>query len=351
MIQEIDLISPGLLVDSKIVQSNIDWILKQVDNNPQRLRPHIKTHKTREVNQMLLAAGITKFKAATIAEAELLALDEAPDVLLSMQPTGSTLTRFIGLQKKYPKTSFSCLLDDRVAASQLAEMCETQKVFVDLNMGMNRTGIRPENAMPLIEYIQQLDSLMLVGLHAYDGHIRDLNIQDRKKHVEKDFACFYELVSQLDSNLELVVGGTPSFLVHHQNPKFVCSPGTFVFFDIGYAKLYPQESVQLAVQIIGRIISKPTNHTICIDVGHKSVAPENTIENRLTFIDHPDWTLVSQSEEHGIIEVGDSLAYSIGEIIRMFPYHICPTVALHQSLQVTDGSTWNVLARDRKITI
>jgi D-serine deaminase-like pyridoxal phosphate-dependent protein len=106
MIQERDLISPGLLVDPKIVQANIAWILKQVDNNPHRLRPHIKTHKTREVNQMLLAAGIYKFKAATIAEAELLALDEAPDVLLSMQPTGTTLTRFIELQKKYPKTSF-----------------------------------------------------------------------------------------------------------------------------------------------------------------------------------------------------------------------------------------------------
>ncbi len=351
MIQERDLVSPGLLVDPKIVQANIAWILNQVDKNPHRLRPHIKTHKTREVNQMLLTAGIYKFKAATIAEAELLALDEAPDVLLSMQPTGTTLTRFIELQKKYPKTSFSCLLDDRVPATQLAEVSENQKVFVDLNMGMNRTGIRPEAALPLIHQIQSLSSLQLVGLHAYDGHIRDANIEDRKKHVEKDFEHFYDLVNQLDSNLELVVGGTPSFLVHHQNPKFVCSPGTFVFFDTGYAKLYPQESVQLAVQIIGRIISKPTNNTICIDVGHKSVAPENSIENRLTFINHPEWKLLSQSEEHGIVEVGDNSSYAIGEVIRMYPYHICPTVALHQSLQVTDGTTWKVLARDRKITI
>jgi D-serine deaminase-like pyridoxal phosphate-dependent protein len=351
MIQERDLVSPGLLVDPKIVQANIAWILNQVDNNPNRLRPHIKTHKTREVNQMLLAAGIYKFKAATIAEAELLALDEAPDVLLSMQPTGTTLTRFIELQKKYPKTSFSCLLDDRVAATQLADVCENQKVFVDLNMGMNRTGIRPENAMPLIEHIKQLDALTLIGLHAYDGHIRDVAIEDRKKHVAEEFKSFYELLDKLDMNLELVVGGTPSFLVHHANPAFVCSPGTFVFFDTGYAKLYPQESVQLAVQIIGRIISKPTDKTICIDVGHKSVAPENNIENRLTFIGHPDWKLVSQSEEHGIIDVGDSSTYAIGEIIRMHPYHICPTVALHQFLQLADGTSWKVLARDRKITV
>jgi D-serine deaminase-like pyridoxal phosphate-dependent protein len=218
-------------------------------------------------------------------------------------------------------------------------------------MGMNRTGIRPEEALPLIQYIQETTSLQLVGLHAYDGHIRDVNMEDRKNHVKADFKAFFELVDQLGADLELVVGGTPSFLVHHQNPNFVCSPGTFVFFDTGYAKLYPKESIQLAVQIIGRIISKPTNHTICMDVGHKSVAPENAIENRVTFIDHPAWQLLSQSEEHGIVEVGDSSPYAIGDVIRMYPYHICPTVALHQSLQVTDGSTWKVLARDRKITI
>lgn len=351
MIPEANLVSPGLLVDPQLVKANIDWILNQVANNPHRIRPHIKTHKTREVNQMLLASGIYKFKAATIAEAELLALDEAPDVLLSMQPTGTTLTRFIELQKKYPKTSFSCLLDDRVAARQLAEVSSNQRVFVDLNMGMNRTGIRPEEALPLIQYIQATASLQLIGLHAYDGHIRDVNMEDRKNHVKADFKAFFELVDQLGADLELVVGGTPSFLVHHQNPNFVCSPGTFVFFDTGYAKLYPKESIQLAVQIIGRIISKPTNHTICMDVGHKSVAPENAIENRVTFIDHPAWQLLSQSEEHGIVEVGDSSPYAIGDVIRMYPYHICPTVALHQSLQVTDGSTWKVLARDRKITI
>jgi D-serine deaminase-like pyridoxal phosphate-dependent protein len=351
MMNEANLVSPGLLVDPQLVQANIDWILKQVDNNPARLRPHIKTHKTREVNQMLLASGIYKFKAATIAEAELLALDEAPDVLLSMQPTGSTLTRFIQLQQKYPQTSFSCLLDDRVTASELAQCVTNQKIFIDLNMGMNRTGIRPEEAMSLIEHINQLNTLAIVGLHAYDGHIRDLDMEDRKRHVERDFVGFYELIKQLDPNLEWVVGGTPSFLVHHQNPDFVCSPGTFVFFDTGYAKLYPKDSIQLAVQIIGRIISKPTQHTLCIDVGHKSVAPENSIDNRVTFIDHPEWSLVSQSEEHGIIEVGDSSPYQIGDLIRMYPFHICPTVALHQEIQVENAPAWKVLARDRKLTI
>ena len=343
--------SPGLLVNPEIVKKNIEWVLKQVDNNPERLRPHIKTHKTREVNKLLLEAGISKFKAATIAEAELLALDEAPDVLLSMQPTGTTLLRFIDLTKKYTKTSFACILDDEQSAHALNAVSDDQRVYIDLNMGMNRTGIKPEDSKPLIELVNQLSNLQLVGIHAYDGHIRDLDLEDRKKHVELDFQSFYALLPHLSSDLELVVGGTPSFLVHHSNPNYVCSPGTFVFFDTGYAKLYPENSLELAVQVIGRVISIPTNHTISIDVGHKSVAPENAIENRLQFIDHPDWKLLSQSEEHGIVEVGDSSAFQIGDVVRTYPYHICPTVALHQYLQVGDGTVWKVLARDRKITI
>jgi D-serine deaminase-like pyridoxal phosphate-dependent protein len=343
--------SPGLLVNPEIVKKNIQWVLNQVDNNPTRLRPHIKTHKTREVNQLLLTAGITKFKAATIAEAELLALDEAPDVLLSMQPTGTTLYRFIALVKKYPNTSFACLLDDAQAAITLNAVSSNQRVFIDLNMGMNRTGIKPEDSLPLMMQIEQLPNLVLSGLHAYDGHIRDVQIEERQKHVEQDFQTFYSLLSQVRDDLELVVGGTPSFLVHHQNSNYVCSPGTFVFFDTGYAKLYPENSLELAVQVIGRIISIPTDHTISIDVGHKSVAPENGIDNRLQFIEHPEWKLLSQSEEHGIVEVGDSSAFQIGDIVRMFPYHICPTVALHQYLQVGDGTVWNVVARNRKLTI
>jgi D-serine deaminase-like pyridoxal phosphate-dependent protein len=343
--------SPGLLVNPETVQHNIQWVLKQVDNNPDRLRPHIKTHKTREVNQLLLAAGITKFKAATISEAELLALDEAPDVLLSMQPTGTTLTRFVKLCNKYPKTSFACLLDDEQAANALNSVADNQRVFVDLNMGMNRTGIKPEDSLPLIQRIQTLPNLILVGLHAYDGHIRDLDLEVRKQHIKDDFQTFYSLLSKVPEDLELVVGGTPSFLIHRHNPHYVCSPGTFVFFDTGYANLFPENSLKIAVEVIGRVISIPTDHTVTIDVGHKSVAAENSIENRLKFIDHPEWKLISQSEEHGVIEVGDSSTLRIGDIVRMYPYHICPTVALHQYLQVGDGQVWKVVARDRKLTI
>ena len=344
--------SPGLIVYPDRVKRNIFKAIEMVDGNPDRLRPHIKTHKTNEGNDLFLAAGITKFKCATIAEAELLALSESPDVLISMQLIGPNLERFKQLVAHYPKTKFSSIVDDAFAASELNRIFAdlSTGVYVDLNMGMNRTGIMPSKALALIQHIQTLPNLTLRGLHAYDGHIRDKVYEDRAKQVETDFTSFYELLGQLNhSDLELVVSGTPSFLVHHKNSQFTCSPGTFIFFDAGYAALFPENTFEFGVEIIARIISKPTDSTICIDLGHKSVAAENPIDNRVRFIDQPSWVLKSQSEEHGIVEVGDSSTYSVGEIVRMIPYHICPTVNLHSHLQVIDGGLWEVKARNRRL--
>jgi D-serine deaminase-like pyridoxal phosphate-dependent protein len=351
--------SPGLIVYPNIVAKNIAYVLDLVDNNSDRLRPHIKTHKTQEVNEMMMRAGIYKFKCATIAEAELLALSNAQDVLLSMQATGTTFSRLLQLIQTYPDTLFSCLIDTIEVAEEIQKNCQKQNiqlhVFIDLNVGMNRTGILPENASSLIQFIDSAHNLTLKGLHAYDGHIRDEDIEARKQHAFSDLASFRKLVNELDRELELVVGGTPSFLVHCHNPMYVCSPGTFVFFDAGYANLYPENSIGIAVEIIARIISKPSPTTICLDLGHKSVAPENPIYNRVRFIEHPEWNLLSQSEEHGIVEVGNHEKLYVGQVIRMVPYHICPTVALHQSLQVIENETctgfWEVKARNRKINI
>ena len=192
--------SPGLIVYPERVKHNIAKVIEMVDGNPARLRPHIKTHKTKEGNDLLLAAGITKFKCATIAEAELLALSEAPDVLISMQLIGPNLDRFKELVTHYPKTKFSSIVDDAFASSELNRIFTDLSAgdFVDLNMGMNRTGILPAKALALIQHIETLPNVTLRGLHAYDGHIRDKVYEDRVKHVETDFTSFYKLLERLN---------------------------------------------------------------------------------------------------------------------------------------------------------
>ena len=110
-ISDIDqLDTPALVVYPDRVEQNIATLVGAIDN-ADRLRPHVKTHKTKEVTQLCMDAGIRKFKCATIAEAEMLALCNAPDVLLAYQPIGPKIKRLVALIKQYPATAFSCLVD------------------------------------------------------------------------------------------------------------------------------------------------------------------------------------------------------------------------------------------------
>ena len=149
-IDEID--SPALVIHKERVRQNIHHAIEMI-KDVRKLRPHVKTSKIAEVCQLIQQAGITKFKCATIAEAEMLARISAKDVLLAYQPVGPKTKRLLSLVQTYPQTHFSCLLDNEDAAFHLSEIFSNAdtnvSVFIDLNVGMNRTGIQLENAFTL----------------------------------------------------------------------------------------------------------------------------------------------------------------------------------------------------------
>src|SRR6478736_2348848 len=166
LISNIDQIdSPALAVYTERAKENIS-ILKGFVDDVTRLRPHVKTHKSGEISKMLIEAGVKKFKCATIAEGEMLAIAGAPDVLLAYQPVGPKAARLAALIKKYPSTKFSCLIDNLLAAKHISDVAEkanlTIGVFIDLNVGMNRTGIIPEQSLKLFEDCQSLKGITIV---------------------------------------------------------------------------------------------------------------------------------------------------------------------------------------------
>ncbi len=111
-IQNIDeLDSPALAVYPERIEENIRRMI-QIAGNAERLRPHVKTHKMEEVVRMQLKNGISKFKCATIAEAEMLGNTGIQDVLLAYHPVGPKVHRLAQLTEKFPQTNFSTLIDD-----------------------------------------------------------------------------------------------------------------------------------------------------------------------------------------------------------------------------------------------
>jgi D-serine deaminase-like pyridoxal phosphate-dependent protein len=107
--------------------------------------------------------------------------------------------------------------------------------------------------------------------------------------------------------------------------------------------------------LVTRIISKPDDETICIDLGHKAVASENPLDNRVHFLNAPDLVAAGHSEEHLILKAKKNNSYKVGDVLYGVPFHICPTVALHETLAVIENhkvvGSWQVAARKRKITV
>ncbi len=362
-IQNIDTIdSPALALYPDRIQQNILTLIKSIDDVT-RLRPHIKTHKSGEVTKMMLEAGIKKFKCATISEAEMLAMAGAPDVLLSYQPVGPKANRLAELVHKYPKIKFSCLIDNLNSAKHLSTVFSDQgisiAVYFDLNVGMNRTGIVPEAALKLFEDCKLLKGINIVGLHAYDGHLRDVDFSIRTKRCNEAYskveALQKTILEKSGKKLTIVAGGTPTYSIHCKRKEIECSPGTYIYWDKGYEQILVEQQYLFAALVITRIISKPTDDTICIDLGHKSIASENPLANRVYFLNAPDLEPSGHSEEHMTLKAGIGNTLMVGDVLYGIPYHVCPTIALHNEANIIRNHTvteqWINLSRNRKITI
>jgi D-threonine aldolase len=358
---EID--SPALLVYPQRVKANIQTAIK-MSTGISMLRPHIKTHKCAEVAKLMMDAGIYKFKCATIAEAEMLAITNAKDVLLAYQPLGPKLKRFIELVKKYPLTQFSCLTDNFNSAAEqsraFSEAGLAVSIYIDINVGMNRTGIEPgDEALKLYDYCSTAAGMLLKGIHAYDGHIRDVDLSERKKNCDAAFSLVNDMAKKMESRgwnkPVIIAGGSPTFPIHCKREDIECSPGTFVYWDRGYSVGCPEQDFVPAAVLLTRIVSLPAKEKICTDLGHKSVAAENEMTKRVYFPGFEMLEAVAQSEEHLVLENKTVDTFSQGDILYGIPWHICPTVALYDSVKVVEDDRvvdeWKNIARDRRISI
>ena len=357
-IDEID--SPALLIFPDRAKENIRKLTEKI--NVQNLRPHVKTNKIAEVCNLMLESGIRKFKAATIAEAEMLAMIKAPDTLLAYQVNGPKIKRLISLIKKYPDTKFSTLVDTNDNAQTLSRLFKeaglTADVYIDLNVGMNRTGIAPENAMNLYREINSLPSINVLGLHAYDGHLKDPNLKTRTENCNRAFVPVLALKKEMEKlaghPITLIAGGSPTCFIHAAAGDRECSPGTFIFWDKGNKEQLPEQPFEWAAILVCRVISIPTPDKICVDLGHKSVAAENP-QPRVFFLNAPDALPTAQSEEHLVLEVPDSSKFKTGDVLYGVPWHVCPSVALYEKANVVENNRvtgfWKVVARNRAITI
>ena len=357
-----DVFSPALLVYPDRIEKNILKMIA-IAGDAGRLRPHVKTHKMAEIIRLQLKHGIKKFKCATVAEAEMAATCGAPDILLAYQPVGPNINRFFQLKKCYPDSKFSCIADSedvirQLSAAAVINELETH-IWLDINNGMNRTGVAPgEQAASLISLITDLPMLKTEGLHVYDGHIHESDLSLRKKICDESFASVTAFLERLEkagrNTLKVIAGGSPTFPLHACRKGVETSPGTALLWDYGYSRTFPDMDFLHAAVLLTRVISKPAEDIICLDLGHKSVASEMP-QPRIFIPGAGSYTIINHNEEHMVIRTCEAAKMKIGDPVYAIPHHICPTVDRFDTVTaVKNGRAaeqWNVEARKRKITL
>jgi D-serine deaminase-like pyridoxal phosphate-dependent protein len=340
------LVTPALLIYPAIVEQNIRITLGLVGNDPERWRPHIKTAKLAAIVRLMLAHGIRNFKCATTLELLTACQAGAADVLVAFAMTGANANRVLEIAHQFPATRVSVLVE---SPSQLTPWRATNiGLFIDVNPGMNRTGLNPERAQEIVDLCRQSGSA-LRGLHWYDGHISSGAADERRVIAHRGYDKLMEIVNAVQAAgcavQEVITSGTPvapygSSYSGFQNAAFIhrISPGTLVYNDTTSLKQLAGFGYQPAALVLATVISHPFPEKITCDAGHKSVSADAGVPT-CAVLGHPELTPLKPSEEHLPIEgaAGASLP-AIGENLYLIPRHVCPTVNnFDEALMIVDG--------------
>ena len=343
------MLTPCLLIDLDKVRSNTERILSILGDDPERWRPHVKTTKTPEVWAELAALGLRNFKCATTREADLLGETltrcgtQRADILVAYPLIGPGLTRLAEIASQYKDIRYSVLVEE---TAHIAEIPEHIGFFVDINPGMNRTGVPIEESDLILE-IAAAAGERFRGFHFYDGHQHDLDLVARERAIHAGYDQLLGLRARaLESGLkveELITSGTPALLHAARFEPFKelegtqhrVSPGTVVFHDQRSEEENPELQLLPAATILTRVVSHPTQGIITCDAGSKAVAAEAG-DPIAVILGHPDWEAMTPNEEHLPIRTTGERPARGSELI-LVPRHVCPTVNLAEEAALFEG--------------
>jgi D-serine deaminase-like pyridoxal phosphate-dependent protein len=359
-----DVLTPALVIYPEIIAANLERTVALAGGDADRWRVHIKTAKLGYTVRMLVERSIRNFKCATTLELLVACQCGAADVLLAYPSVGANARRVREIAEEFLKVRISILAENEEQIRQWRG--SRLGVFLDINPGMDRTGIEQSHGGEVVALVRAIGEagLEFRGLHYYDGQYGGLDESERTTTAHDGYDRLLKIVSEVERNgkgvPEVITAGTPTFpcsLSYEGFRKggFVhrISPGTIVYCDAtSLAQLPESYGYRPAVLVITRVVSHPRAGMITCDAGHKAVSADAGVPTCVV-VGHPELTPLSPSEEHLPMAVKEGAAAPhVGEALYLLPRHVCPTVNNFDcALLVRDGeieSVEKVSARGRE---
>lgn len=364
---QIELDTPCLVIDKTALEFNLSLMRQHSHNTKVNIRPHVKTHKCSTLARLQIEYGAIGISAAKVSEAEVLINAGINNILITSPiVTDTKIRRLISCIQKAPETIV--VVDNEKNLHDLNEAGQSIQskinVLIDIDPGIGRTGIKPENALSFALKIRQCEWLNLMGIQCYAGNLQHITSYDERKnrslqvmemasHVVKQFRA-----SGIPCSI-LTGTGTGTFDIDVEASEVTeIQPGSYTVMDVEYSKIGSKTDsaaftmFKHAMTLLTTVISSNREEYVTVDSGTKSIYFDT--QNKPKIISHQglhyDWG--GFGDEHGKITADKGYAPpKNGEVLELIVPHCDPTINLYDKFYIKNNGIiediWEIDLRGR----
>lgn len=355
-----DLETPCLVLDLDKFESNLERMGRFTRERGVGLRPHAKTHKCVNIARRQLERGALGICVATIAEAEVMVRSGIRGLLITGEMVGQPkISRLMKVIQAAPDTmavvdNIGNVEDLQRAASAAGVRLH---VLIDLDIGQNRTGIRPgQPALQLAEAIKRAANLKLKGICAYAGHAAHVvGFEDRVMCSRGALAQAIETRDLLLRNgheLEILSGASTG--TYNIDPEIdgitELQSGSYVFMDVEYLRIGGKsgetyDDFAPALCVLATVIHRSERKAV-VDAGLKAFSTDRPFGPEPVGLSGVRYEFAG--DEHGRLVLSNE-GINLGDRLRFVIPHCDPTVNLYDRFYCVRGDVvedeWPIMER------
>ena len=356
----IDIRRPTLVLNKKICLQNIQQMVAKARKNKVTLRPHFKTHQSKEIGRWFREAGINKITVSSLRMAAFFAEDGWTDITVAI-PVNLLEVDLINSLASY--ITLNLLVESEEVVAQLAPQLKYPvNCFIKLDTGYGRTGIpskKHQEIGQLIHKIRMSSNINFAGFLAHEGHSYAARSKETLKEIHSSNlleinTISIAIVKDYPDHIRSIgstpiCGGLDNFLGADE-----VRPGNFVFFDLMQEQIGACTWQEIAVALVCPIIAihKEKNRVIIHGGGVHFSKDFLTLDDGAICFGQvaqtaeegwgrpmPGAFVTKLSQEHGTIVGPKEFVENcrVGELLYILPVHSCMTANLMKEYLTTEG--------------
>jgi len=356
-----DLDTPCLVLDVDVLERNLQRMQAAADGAGKNLRPHVKTHKCASLARKQIQAGAIGVCAAKVSEADALAKAGLDNILITGPVvTPAKIERLVDLLKLSPNLMVVVDHPDNIDMldTALGTKGLSMGVLLDVDVGLNRTGVKPSDAPALADQIVSRTHLHLRGIQAYAGHVQHIRSYDTRRQtshrcLQDAVGAFREIRAGVPTCTIFSASGTGTFDIDLAVAELTeLQVGSYVCMDAEYLNIGSADddarftAFPPALRLLTTVVSANHKGFVTVDAGLKSLykdggTPEVIVPEDSALV--YDWF----GDEYGRISGTDNSELpALGTVLELVASHCDPTINLFDKFYLTRGeevvATWPI---------